>query len=87
MSIEVDREEFKRILQENEVVVTFIKKDGSERVMRATLVDSKIPNDKKPKGTSKRKIPDTVLPVWSVEDEGWRSIPLDRIEAFEVLEE
>lgn len=38
---------------ENAVRVIFEKKDGTERVMVATLKENMIPEDKKPKGTGK----------------------------------
>ena len=50
------------LLRSEVVDITFTKKDGSERIMKCTLMESKIPNEKMPKGTEKAKN-DEVLPV------------------------
>ncbi len=72
------KEELVESLNEGEVVVTFTKKDGTERVMRCTKSFDSIPEEKRPKTTS-----DTIdkpsptntdlLMVWDLDKEGWRS--------------
>jgi hypothetical protein len=70
------------LLKEDVVSITFIKKDGSERIMKCTLLESKIPSEFAPKGSEKTKS-DEVLPVFDVENEGWRSFRWDSIRKIE----
>ena len=41
-------------LKDNEILVTFEKTDGTEREMLCTLIENKIPDEKKPKNTGKK---------------------------------
>ena len=66
------------LLREQEITVTFVKKDGSERKMVCTLSENKIPVEKAPKGTEKVKN-DEVVPVFDIENQGWRSFRWDSI--------
>lgn len=72
----MDRQELREILSKNEAIVTFIKTDGSKREMRCTLKEEVLPPLK---GTSNRKKSKEVLPVWDLENNGWRSFRLDSI--------
>jgi hypothetical protein len=66
------------LLRSEVVDITFTKKDGSERILKCTLMESKIPTEKIPKGTEKLKN-DEVVPVFDVENDGWRSFRWDSI--------
>ena len=66
------------LLRSEVVDITFTKKDGSERIMKCTLMESKIPTEKMPKGTEKAKS-DEVVPVFDIENDGWRSFRWDSI--------
>jgi len=66
------------LLRSEVVDITFTKKDGSERILKCTLMESKIPTEKVPKGTEKSKN-DEVVPVFDVENDGWRSFRWDSI--------
>ena len=66
------------LLRSEIVELTFTKKDGTERIMKCTLMESKIPSEKIPKGTEKAKN-DEVLPVFDIENDGWRSFRWDSI--------
>lgn len=76
-------------LSRTEVVITFIKKDGSERVMRATTNLDVIPytfktkisenTDKKPKSTN-------LLHVWDLDIKEWRSIREQSITSWDLSE-
>jgi len=66
------------LLRSQIVDITFTKKDGSERILKCTLMESKIPTEKVPKGTEKSKN-DEVVPVFDVENDGWRSFRWDSI--------
>lgn len=68
----------KNMLREGIVLVTFQKKDGTERKMQCTLAESEIPNEKTPKGAGKAKNNDA-LAVFDVENQSWRSFRFDSI--------
>jgi hypothetical protein len=64
---------------QNEIVeLTFIKKDGSERIMTCTLAEQKIPAENMPKGTKRAKS-DEAVAVFDLENNGWRSFRWDSL--------
>ena len=77
-----EKDWLRTLLHEGVVGITFIKKDGSERLMQCTLAESKIPSEFAPKGSEKAKS-DEVLPVFDVENDGWRSFRWDSIKKIE----
>ena len=77
-----DQEAIKEALQEGEVVVTFVKKDGSERVMRATTHPGIIPAKFTPKGT--RAHSGEVQPVFDLDENHWKSFRWDSLVSAEV---
>jgi hypothetical protein len=81
-STKKEKDWLRTLLHEREVGITFIKKDGSERLMWCTLSESKIPSEFAPKGSEKVKS-DEVLPVFDVENDGWRSFRWDSITNIE----
>lgn len=85
MEIDELKDYLRNALHNNIVYVEFTKKDGTLRKMKATLKPSLIPEENHPKG--KRKVPQHLLPVWSIEDQGWRSITLSNIKKVEVIPE
>ena len=66
------------VLREQAVTVTFIKQDGTERVMNCTLNEGDIPVDQAPKGSGRTK-PTESLAVFDIEAKGWRSFRWDSI--------
>jgi len=70
------------VLRSDVLTVNFEKKDGTLREMRCTLMESKIPNEKKPNGVGKSKS-DDVLPVFDVEKQEWRSFRFDSVRKIE----
>jgi hypothetical protein len=72
----------KSLLREGDVKVTFIKKDGTERVMECTLKEKSIPEDKQPKGEGPEKTKDVVA-VFDIEKQEWRSFRWDSIRRVE----
>jgi len=60
-------------LSSNTLTITFAKKDGSQRVMKCTLQADKLP------GEALQPTKDTVITVYDVTEEDWRSIDLTRI--------
>lgn len=74
------REEVKDLLQNGIYHVQFEKVDGSVRDMHCTLDKKLLPeHEKKEDDKSHRKINENVLPVWDVENQGWRSFRIDSI--------
>lgn len=78
----------RKIKDEEEVIVKFIKKDGLTRVMKCTLDFTKIPKEKKPKGVDLIKIlskihKSKILSVFDLEKQDWRSVPFERLEYLE----
>jgi len=72
------------MLSERIVTVKFKKADGSERVMKCTLMQSMIPQTTKTVAETntivkERRENDSVVAAWDVEAEGWRSFRLDSI--------
>ncbi len=77
-----------RILQmiadEDQVTIRFKKQSGVLRDMRCTLKFEKIPKEKRPRDANLKKILETIkknkiLHVYDLDNQGWRSLPLNRI--------
>jgi hypothetical protein len=79
---EEEKNWLRAILQEGVVSITFTKKDGDERVIKATLKEDLIPFDMIPKGTSTRKKSEESQSVFDVEKDEWRSFRWDSIKGF-----
>lgn len=85
MSNVFDREEVVRKLKDKVCLVKFMKKDGSERVMRATLMESVLKNLTDSNGTSRTNRtpnPNQVCCI-DVEIDAWRSFNLDTLISIE----
>lgn len=82
-STEEGREWIRGVLRMHEdVTITFTKKDGTERVMKCTLLENLIPADKTPKGSTKAQ-PTESLAVFDKEANDWRSFRFDSIKKVE----
>jgi hypothetical protein len=86
MTSEIDTKEgrkwLKSLLKEREVTIFFTKKDGTERKMICTLLESKIPTEKMPKNEKKVKSKESIA-VFDVEKTDWRSFRWDSITKVE----
>ena len=69
------------LLRERSVEILFTKKDGSDRLMKCTLQEDKIPAENAPKGVERAKN-DEVLAVFDVEKSAWRSFRWDSIKSI-----
>jgi hypothetical protein len=76
------REWIKGVLQNETATLTFQKKDGTMRVMKASLRESDFPAYEK-KTESVRKQNDEVLSVVDLELNEWRSFRFDSIKKIE----
>ena len=70
-------------LKEHVMLVEFTKKDGTTRTMKATLKEEYLPDVV---GNSARKVNPDVVPVFDLDNNGWRSFRLDSIINAEVVE-
>lgn len=74
----------KDVLKENVAVVVFTKKDGTERVMKCTLMPDLLPNTEIVEGAVKKAENPDVVAVFDLEAEGWRSFRIDSIKSVTV---
>ena len=84
------REELITKLKENVCLVSFKKKDGTNRKMKCTLKESIVPKATKEDPLSQKKIRalnEEVVPVWDVEKEGWRSFRVDSVSCVGICTE
>jgi hypothetical protein len=80
----VGRDWLRTLLKERVVTLTFLKTDGSERVMQATLSEEIVPKAVETAEPKKvRKISDEAQPVFDVEAQGWRSFRWDSVKKVE----
>jgi hypothetical protein len=76
---ETGKIELREHLHKGLVKVVFVKKDGTDRTMMATLNEDLIPEDKKPKGTGNKVDNGNTFAVYDVEADGWRSFNYDTV--------
>jgi hypothetical protein len=84
------REDLKKQLEQNVLVVDFLKLNGDKRVMTCTLREDIKPAATKTDAMSQKKVrevSDAVVSVWDVNAKGWRSFRYDRVNAVEIVEE
>jgi hypothetical protein len=65
-----------------EVHVTFTKRDGTERILKCTLDESKIPEDKRPKEKTNSISSEEAIRVFDIEKQEWRSFRWDSVKSF-----
>ncbi len=79
---EVTIEELRKLLKEDIVTVTFTKKNGDKRVMLCTLLPNYLPGGDS--GGLSTSVPsDTIVTVWDIEQNAWRSFKFDTITSIE----
>ena len=76
---EEEKNWLRSVLKDSVVTIRFTKKDGDERVIKATLKEDLIPFDMIPKGTSTRKKSEESQSVVDVEKDEWRSFRWDSV--------
>jgi hypothetical protein len=70
----------KNLAESNRLMVTFMKNDGTFRVMKCTLNYNLIPKEHRPNDSVKgRYLDDAPLRVYDLEKRGWRSFWADSI--------
>jgi len=77
------KDEVKKVLAEGVATVTFTKKDGTKRVMKATLDPKNLPVvEARVNGASRKENPDVVA-VYDMEKSAWRSFRVDSVDSIE----
>ena len=69
----IQRKSITRKLNVNQFIITFTKKDGTERVMRCTLEASKLPVQESTETKTERKVSTETMAVFDLDVQGWRS--------------
>lgn len=69
-----------KVYEADEILIKFIKKDKTERIMRATLNFDKIPVKDRPKKVDVKQIlklmqKSKIIHVYDLDKKAWRSIP------------
>lgn len=73
------RDWLRKLLHQGKMEITFMKADGSDRVMICTLQEDKIPEAHTPKNSSSRAKSDETQTVFDLEKQEWRSFRWDSI--------
>ena len=76
MEAEMTIEELRKLLTTDIITVTFTKKDKSKRKMICTTIGDYLPGGG---GESTSKPNDSVVTVWDLEQQAWRSFKFDSI--------
>lgn len=76
-----DLKELETKLSESWVRIDFTKVDGSHRSMLCTRNFTEIPDDQKPSG-NKKQVKESVLVVFDLEKQSWRSIRVGSIQKW-----
>ena len=74
----------KAMLTSSEGIVTFIKSDGTERVMKCTLEENKLPKVEIKEGAKTRKESTTSMRVFDLEKNEWRSFTLKKVKQVNI---
>jgi|LWDU01.1.fsa_nt_gi hypothetical protein len=85
IALRTHRESMKYELSQGLCEVTFTKINGDERVMTCTTDLGAIPEGNRPKGTGKENKTNTVVSVWDIKAEGWRSFKSENVTKFKAL--
>lgn len=80
-----NRDNLNELLRNNVATVTFTKVDGSERVMKCTLLKEHIPNAAtKGQHVVSEETTNLNLSVWDVDAAGWRSFRINSVKSISV---
>jgi hypothetical protein len=80
-NLEPLKEDVLKTLRAGETTVRFTKVDGSEREMRCTLSEGKIPSDKQPK-TKDSSTAGSAIRVFDLDKGEWRSFRLESLISY-----
>lgn len=77
--LKIEKNILLELLHVDILTVTFIKKNGEERVMRCTLREDILPPYKTVDPKKERKVNEDIVHVYDVDVQGFRSFRLDSI--------
>lgn len=80
--VKITREEILEKLHNGIVNVLFLKSDGTEREMKATLLAEHLPPAKEVSENEvkkERKVNEEVVVAWDMDKQAWRSFRLDSV--------
>lgn len=78
---DIDFDTLKNLLHSNVVEVVFTKVNGEKRVMKCTLQESFLPEQK---GDTERKKNENVLAVYDIDSNDWRSFRFDSVISYNI---
>ena len=82
----MNKQTLKDLLKNKVLKVSFKKKDGTERIMKCTLLADMVPiYEKKTERTKPEN--ENALAVWDLEKDAFRSFKLDSVIDYSVVEE
>lgn len=86
MDVFLFKETLLAALRESVIDLTFVKKDGTYRDMKATLMMDLIPEDKRPKGVKAEQPQSAIMRVFDTELGEFRSVNAETVTKFEPVE-
>ena len=84
------KKDLNHLLEQNVLVVDFLKLNGDKRVMTCTLREDMKPAATKTDTMSQKKVrevSDAVVSVWDVNAMGWRSFRYDRVNSVDIIDD
>ena len=81
--VELFFDRIKEMLRNQELTITFTKKDGTDRVMRCTLDPNKLPIKENTETNSQRKTNNETMAVFDLEAQGWRSFTKKSVKSID----
>ncbi len=81
--VELFFDRIKDILRNQELTITFTKKDGTDRVMRCTLDPNKLPVKENMETNSQRKVNNDTMAVFDLDAQGWRSFTKKTVKSID----
>lgn len=74
----------KGVLKVSDGTITFIKKDGTERVMNCTLNPEKLPKQEITEGKKERRKNNDTMAVYDIDANGWRSFTIKSVKSVTI---
>jgi len=81
----MNNQELRNLLHQHELIVTFTKADGEERVMPCTLKQDLIPPAPLVENTRKNNSDPNLFKVFCTDRNQWRSFRFERLIKFEIV--
>ena len=82
----MNKQKLTELLKKKVINVKFKKKDGSERLMKCTLLSDIVPAYEKKTNQTKNQN-DNVLAVWDLDKQAFRSFRIDSVTDYQIVSE